>query len=176
MKCDEHDRFTMLLYHTATMPRAVKGRAPTRSGLPGVLLVCTRVTHIHIFTCISTRIDASISGGGECLIGGFRADDFVGRSPQKTGAHATRQGAGSTRAAPGSQEFVLVYKLHPSPRHFTSEEVKPVSHSQLLLRAILACQAAESPARGPCCRGSPVSGSRRTRTRIHKHEQILVNY
>ena len=95
----------MLLYHTATMPRAVKGRAPTRSGLPGVLLVCTRVTHIHIFTCISTRIDASISGGGECLIGGFRADDFVGRSPQKTGAHATRQGAGSTRAAPGSQEF-----------------------------------------------------------------------
>jgi len=47
----------MLLYHTATMPRAVKGRAPTRSGLPGVLLVCTRVTHIHIFTCISTRID-----------------------------------------------------------------------------------------------------------------------
>ena len=118
----------------------------------------------------------SISGGGECLIGGFRADDFVGQSPQKTGAHATRQGAGSTRAAPGSQEFVLVYKLHPSPRHFTSEEVKPVSHSQLLLRAILACQAAESPARGPCCRGSPVSGSRRTRTRIHKHEQILVNY
>jgi len=61
----------------------------------------------------------SISGGGECLIGGFRADDFVGRSPQKTGAHATRQGAGSTRAAPGSQEFVLVYKLHPSPRHYT---------------------------------------------------------
>ena len=31
-------------------------------------------------------------------------------------------------------------------------------------------------AEGPCCRGSPVSGSRRTRTRIHKHEQILVNY
>ena len=62
---DEHDRFTMLLYpccQGASMtvlpccsttllpcPRAVKGRAPTRSWLPGVLLVCTRVAHICIF-------------------------------------------------------------------------------------------------------------------------------